>query len=83
VDRIERNMETLVGVVRRVADLQEGAQLQIGRLTEAQLRLTENQARLEMAQAETTDKLNALIGIVDERIRRRPPNGQNPPALQS
>jgi hypothetical protein len=41
------------------------------RLAEAQNRHEEAQNRLEFAQAETTEKLNALIAIVDEIARGR------------
>jgi Mn-dependent DtxR family transcriptional regulator len=43
----------------------------LNRIAEAQLRLAEAQNRQELAQAETAEKLNALIAIVDETVRGR------------
>jgi hypothetical protein len=61
IDRIEENLEKLTDVVGRLAGLVSS--------------LAEGQQRLQMAQIETTGKLDALIHIVDERIRNRPQPG--------
>ncbi len=40
----------------------------------AQVVLTDRVDRLAQAQAHTEERLNALIAIVDDLIRKRPPN---------
>ena len=79
IDRIEKDLEPLVGIVGSQAN-QIGILLEHGqraneflqRTAEAQLRLAEAQNKLEAAQLDTTEKLDALIRIADEWIRNRP-----------
>jgi hypothetical protein len=68
LDRIEENLEKLTDVVGKLAGV-------VVSLAEGQQRLAEGQQRLQMAQIETTGKLDALIHIVDEWIRNRPQPG--------
>lgn len=86
IDRIEKDLEKLVGIVGSQANqigillehgqrtnefLQRTAEAQL-RLAEAQNKLAEAQNKLEAAQLETAEKLDALIRIADEWIRNRP-----------
>jgi len=65
LDRLEALLEVLVN--RHLEFEQEHKQL----LT-AQMVLTDRVDRIAESQLETTEKLNALISIVDEFIRNRP-----------
>lgn len=65
LDRIEENLETLVGVVQRLADHVGEGDRYLARLAEAQLKLAESQNTTE-------EKLNSLIQVVDDVIRRPP-----------
>jgi|GEM_PF-2132232 hypothetical protein len=65
VDRLEGRLEKLVGVVEALAAIEE-RQAEAGH---------ERFRRIENAQLETTEKLNALIQVVDEWIRRGPQPG--------
>jgi chromosome segregation ATPase len=58
---------------RHMAEEQRRLTEEQRRLTEAQRRLTEAQTRLEEAQRHTEERLNALIAVVDDLVRRRPP----------
>lgn len=72
IERTEASLEKLVGVLGVLAGVVE-------RLTDAQTRTDERLKQLETAQAETTDKLNALVQMVDEWIRSdRPANPPTP-----
>ena len=79
LDRIELDLEKLVGVVHELADhvqvLTDQTQVLAdhARATNAFLQQTaEAQLRLATAQNETEDRLNALIKIVDGLIRKPP-----------
>ena len=48
----------------------------LSKIADAHIKLAEAQNRLELAQAETTEKLNALIAVVDDLVRER--SGQHP-----
>lgn len=68
IDRIEENLEKLTDVVGDLAGV-------VTSLADGQQRLVDGQQRLQMAQLETTGKLDALIHVVDECIRYRPQPG--------
>lgn len=58
IERIDVSIKTLVAVVDGIAAITR--------------EIAELHKRLEMAQLATTEKLNALVQIVDEWIRRGP-----------
>jgi len=60
----------------KMADAQVRMAEDLVKMAEDLVKLVRAQNRLEIAQAETTEKLNALIAIVDDWIRR---NGGWPP----
>jgi|HubBroStandDraft_5_1064220.scaffolds.fasta_scaffold2300865_1 NAD dependent epimerase/dehydratase family enzyme len=68
VDRIEQSLEKLTDVVGKRADV-------VVQLAGVMTSLAEGQQRIQTAQLETTEKLDALIHIVDESIRNRPQPG--------
>jgi hypothetical protein len=69
IDRLEDNLNKLVNVVTGLAGIvKELALDQKAWKQESEERFR----RIETAQAEGTEKLNALIHIVDEWIRNRP-----------
>jgi len=43
----------------------------LSKIADAHIKLAEAQNRLEIAQAENTEKLNALIAVVDDLVRGR------------
>jgi len=79
LDRIEAGLEALTNHVART-DRQIEALLTHGqtvnetlsRVAESQVRLAEAQLRLAEAQNHTEERLNALISVVDDLIRRNP-----------
>ncbi len=81
LDRLEGLVEVLVNrhiefedEHKRLLTAQVVLQDQLQKLGERVDRLTERVDRLAESQLETSQKLNALIAIVDEIIRHRPPN---------
>jgi archaellum component FlaC len=66
LDRIEENLEKLVGIVERLADHVHLVDESLAHLAQSQLKLAE-------AQNQTEERLNALIAVVDDIVRRRPP----------
>ena len=89
VDRLERDLEKLVGVVNQLAgvvanlaEAQKHTDQQLQQIAEAQKRtdllaqqLFESQKRTDEKMLETTEKLNALVQIVDDWIRNNPRPG--------
>jgi chromosome segregation ATPase len=80
LERIERNQQQLLTAQVLLTDAQRKTEEKLGLLADSHLRLVENQQRLEAVQQRlaetqqhTEERLNALIQIVDELIRRRPP----------
>jgi hypothetical protein len=69
LDRLETNIEKLVNVVSGLA----GVVQEITVSQKANVEASEQRFRhMEALQTETTEKLNALIQIVDEWIRNHP-----------
>jgi hypothetical protein len=68
IERIEASIEKLVDVVGGLAGI-------VKELAVDLKEFAERQKRLETAQLETTEKLNALVQIVDEWIRHNPRPG--------
>lgn len=69
IDRLEDNLDKLVNVVSGLAGIvKELAQDQKAMKQESEERFR----RIETLQLETTEKLNALVHIVDEWIRNQP-----------
>ena len=73
LDRLEALVADLVN--RHIEFEQEDKQLLTAQvvLTDRLDRLTQRVDQIAVAQLETSEKLNALIVIVDEIIRNRPP----------
>jgi two-component sensor histidine kinase len=70
--RLENTLETVVNVLAQVADnqlkmaeAQAASDARIAQLAEAQKRTTEAQERTDHAMAETNDRLNSLIVVVE------------------
>lgn len=72
-DNLTDAITTVVGMIGRLADGQE-------RLTKAQERTDEQLSELTNKQAETDDRLNALIGVVERSFSG---NGQKPKSKSS
>ena len=69
VDRLENSVSRLVSIQQQTVDV-------LGLSVEGQRRLAERTERLERSAQETTEKLNALIDVVDGIIhgKQQPPN---------
>jgi hypothetical protein len=67
LDRVERILEALA---EGHLELQQEHKL----LLTAQILVTDNMAKLELKQSETTDKLNALINLMDRHLREHGPS---------
>jgi chromosome segregation ATPase len=83
IEEHDRRIETVDSQIEKIVHIMEGFAVGMRRLEEAEAR-TEERLRhyiqvTEMAQLETTEKLNALIQTVDDWIRNHPPGG---PAAQ-
>jgi hypothetical protein len=66
LDRIEASLE-------RMQQRHEEMQLDLKQLLTAQVILTDRVDRLAEAQIHTEERLNALIAVVDDIVRKRPP----------
>ena len=75
LDRIERAIEALVEAQRQHVEQSNEEHRKFRQdhqlLLTAQVVLTEQQKVTDMKMAETTEKLNALITVVDDFIRRQ------------
>jgi hypothetical protein len=72
VDTLTGETGTLAETIRQIAESQmELAESQKG-LAESQKGLAESQKELSEAQKHTDERMNALIAIVDDLIRKRP-----------
>jgi len=69
IDKLTQQISLLLEHGEKVNDF-------LSRIADAQLKLAEVQNRLDLQQAETTDKLNALVAVVDDLVRR---SGNQPP----
>jgi len=69
LDRIERILEEHTRQIAMLLEHGQQVNTFLERIAAAHLKLAESQNRLEVAQAETTDKLNGLIGAVDQMRR--------------
>lgn len=72
LDRIERAIELLIGDHERFREEHQLLLASQVLLTDRMDKLTQNVANLTESQKHTDDRLNALIAIVDDLIRRRP-----------
>jgi peptidoglycan hydrolase CwlO-like protein len=73
VEHVDHFQREITAATLAIAEEQRRLTEEQRRLTEAQRRLTEAQTRLEEAQRHTEERLNALIAVVDDLVRRRPP----------
>ena len=71
MERMEENMERLAGNMQRLAGNMERVAGNMERLEGNMQRLEGNMERLETTVQEIGDKLNGLIGVVDDFIRRK------------
>jgi hypothetical protein len=75
LDRIERAIEALVDAQKHHEQQNSEEHRQFRQdykmLLAAQVALTEQQKITDMKMAETTEKLNALIAVVDDLLRRK------------
>ncbi len=59
-------------LITHILEQQAGFRTDLGALLKAQVQLTESQRRTDEKMAETSEKLHALIHIVDDLVRRPP-----------
>lgn len=76
IERIESNLERLVTAMLGLAEHAGRTDARIEALAISQAALAESQAALTEAQRNTEERLNALISVVDDLVRRTPPPPQ-------
>jgi hypothetical protein len=76
LDRLEELIDQRTEQIIRLVAHGEKVNDFLSKIADAHVKLAENQNRLELAQTETTEKLNALIAVVDDLVKAR--GGQQP-----